>query len=227
MAKKNSNNNSSSTNTQTIVEELKKRIVALEDKNKTLENHVMKLEDKQATLSHVNSMLSEEVDRLNQYTRRSNIVIKNVFAPEKETVEQVEEQVKKIINKMGIPEVLPDFDKAHRLGKVKDFDGKKHQDVIVRFKSHSSRYKVFNKRKSLKNIRISPNLTQTRSKMLAEAVELIKEKIYRDDWGFVFANQHGDLLIRLQEKFNGKHYFPFNSLETLTLKLEEIGLLQH
>ena len=98
------------------------------------------LEEKQAVLSHVNGVLSQEVDRLNQYTRRSNIVLRNVFVPENETVEQVEKEVKDVITKMGLPEVIPDFDKAHILGKLKSLNGKKHQDVIVRFKSHSARY---------------------------------------------------------------------------------------
>ena len=224
--KKSGGNNVNNNNiNQTVIDDLKNQINELKMKNKLLEERMNKLQDKQGVFSQVNSMLSLEVDRLNQYTRRSNVVIKNVFAPENESVPQVEEEAKKIIVNMGLPEVIPEFDKAHRLGKIRTINGKKHQDVIVRFKSHSARYKVFNKRKSAKNHRISPNLTKTRSALLAEAVNFTKEKI-GDDWGFVFANEHGDLLVRLNVKFKGKQYFPFNSIETLSEKLIEVGLLQ-
>lgn len=211
-------------NNNNMSEEFKKRIEELESKNKALEERFAKLEETQAILTHVNSMLSKEVDRLNQYTRRSTIVIRNVFLPEKETVEQVENGVKDIIMKMDLPEVLPDFDKAHRLGKVKTVDGKKMQDVIARFKSHSSRYKVFNRRKSVENVRISPHLTKTRSQLLADAVNLTNA-IEKVKWGFVFANSHGDLLLRTNEKHKGKHYFSFDSVDSLNKQLVEIGLL--
>ena len=194
------------------------------EKNNSLEARVIQLEEKQAVTSHVNDLLNKEVDRLNQYTRRSNIVFRNVFVPENETIEKVEENVRNMIGKMGLPEdVVKDLDKAHRLGAVKQINGKKHQDVIARFKSHSARYKVFSKRKSLRNIRISPNLTKSRSKTLHEAVELTKN--IEEEWGFVFANQHGDLLIRLNEKYQGKNYYPFDSIEQLNTQLREVGLI--
>ena len=81
---------------------------------------------------------------------------------------------------------------------MKQINAKKHQAVKAKFKSHSARYQVFNKRKSLKNVRISPNLTKLRSKTLHDAVEITKN--IDEDLEFVFANQHGDFLIRLKEK---------------------------
>ena len=82
-------------------------------------------------------------------------------------------------------------------------------------------------RKSAKNVRISPHLTLSRNKLLAEAINYTNENIDRENWGFVFANEHGDLLFRLSEKFKGKHYFPFNSLDSLTEKIGETGLLSN
>ena len=153
-------------------------------------------------------------------------MLRNVFAPKNESVEQVEEKVNGVIGKMGLSDnVLNDFDKAHRLGKIKQINGKNVQDVIVRFKSHSSRYEVFNKRKAAKNIRIAPNLTKARSKLLHDAVTLA-DTIEKNDWGFVFANMHGDTLVRLNDKYKGKHYHPFDSIESLTSQLKEIGLLE-
>ena len=89
----NSNNNNNNNNNNNIIDSLKKQMDELLQRNKSLEARVSELEEKQVVSSHVNSLLSKEVDRLNQYTRRSNLVLRNVFAPENESVEQVEEKV--------------------------------------------------------------------------------------------------------------------------------------
>ena len=86
--KKDNNNNKVSGNDMSI-ELFKKRIEELEAKNITLEDRFAKLEERQAVLSHVNSMLTKEVERLSQYTRRSNIVIRNIFLPADETVKNI------------------------------------------------------------------------------------------------------------------------------------------
>lgn len=52
------------------------------------------------------------------------MVFKNVFVPEKETVAQVEDNVRNMIDAMGLSKVKQD-DKAHRLGKIKEINGKK------------------------------------------------------------------------------------------------------
>ena len=51
------------------------------------------------------------------------MVFKNVFVPEKETVAQVEDNVRNMIDAMGLSKVKQD--KAHRLGKIKEINGKK------------------------------------------------------------------------------------------------------
>ena len=77
----------------------------------------------------------------------------------------------------------------------------------------------------MKDIRVPPNLTKARSKILHDAVELTKAVVNKHEWGFVFANEHGDLLIRVKDKFNGKNYFSFDSIDSLTDQLKEMGLI--
>ena len=73
-----------------------------------------------AISAQVNTMLTNEVDWLNQlYIRRSNLVFTNVSVPEKEIVFQVEDNVRKMIDEMGLPKVKEDVNKAHRLEKIK------------------------------------------------------------------------------------------------------------
>ena len=62
-----------------------------------------------------------------------------------------------------------------------------------------------------------------RSKTSHDAVEITKN--IDEDWGFVFANQHGDLLIRFKEKYQGKNYYPFDTIDQLNTQLREVGLI--
>ena len=130
---------------------LEAKVACLEERNKLLENKVEVLESQQVVSSKVTKELSKELDRLGQYSRRSNIVIKNVFRPETETNEDVEKVVTDIIkNDLKLPNEINNIDKLHRIGKVKMRNGKKNQDVIVRFKTHALRYNVFTASKSTK-----------------------------------------------------------------------------
>ena len=72
-------------------------------------------------------MLVLEVDRLSQYQRRSNVVIRNMFLPENESLDQLNNNV------------------------------------------------VNNERKNAKHIKINPNLTKRRGKILYDAVKLTEE----------------------------------------------------
>ena len=53
-----------------------------------------------SSLTSVQTAVTSEVEKVkseNQYTLRANLVFKNVFVPEKETVAQVEDNVRNII----------------------------------------------------------------------------------------------------------------------------------
>ena len=167
--------------------ELEKRVASMEltilelqQKNTALETKVAKLEDRVAVAENVSSKLAFEVDRLDQYHRRCNIVIKDTFLPEEESVDAVKNMVSKLINQeLKLPEMSKDIDKAHRIGKVQTRNGKKEQDIIVRFKTHSSRYSVYQDRKKAKNVRIFRILERT------EWIFLKKHPIWTSEhtWG--------------------------------------------
>ena len=50
-----------------------------------------------------------------------------------------------IRSELNIPNVLPEVDKEHSVGKVKKQNDKKTQDIIVCFENHLARYEVFSK----------------------------------------------------------------------------------
>ena len=170
---------------------------------------VERLESRVVISERVSEQLTTELDRLDHYHRRSNDV-KNVVT-----------NIIKI--DMVKPELLSSLDKQHRIGKVKIVNGKKLQNIIVRFKSHSARYSVYKVRKKAKNVKISANLTKRRSQLLTTASNAITniEKV-----AFCFSNIHGDLMTRLIEPYNGKYVFPFNSLKELSDLLMEMNLIE-
>ena len=179
------------------------------------------LQSRVAVTENVSAKLALELDRLDQYHRRPNILIRNAFLPENESHEKVVKTVHNIIKEdLSLPEAVSDIDKLHRVGKIKTRDGKKSQDIIVRFKTHKTRYDVYKQRKKARNVKIAPNLTKRRGKLLYDASNLVNGM---DKVDFVFANIHGDLQVRLVEPYEDKILFYFNSIDDLTKLLADMG----
>ena len=146
------NNLSENSKLARLVNSLQSKIAKLEDNNIKLEKRLKEVEEKQAITSHVNNQLNEEIDRLNQYTRSSNLIIRNVLLSEKESPKDVKSKVETMIcNEIKMPDIKSEVEKAHRIGKIVNKEGKKLQNIIVRFKSHSAHYLMFNNRKLIKN----------------------------------------------------------------------------
>ena len=78
---------------------LEEKVSTLEGKNLSLELKAEELESRNVISERVNSELAKEIDKLSQYTRRHNVVIRTVFLPETETNDDVEKEVKKLITK--------------------------------------------------------------------------------------------------------------------------------
>ena len=225
MTKKGSQSNSDHQLIQLLkdkLEKVEKRIEEVEKKNKILEEKVVILESEKAINHNVTRLLSDEVDRLDQY-HRSNLIISNVIKPEHESQEQVNYKVNEIIQRdLNLPDVIPQIDKLHRVGKVRERNGKQTQDIIVRFRTHAARYQVYDKRKqSTNNIKIRPNLTKRRDQLRYEATELVKEN---EQVNFIYSDAHGDIKIRLNNQFKCKYVHKINSLEELKDILEKINV---
>ena len=105
---------------------LEEKVSTLEGKNLSLELKAEELESRNVISERVNSELAKEIDKLSQYTRRHNVVIRTVFLPETETNDDVEKEVKKLITKdLQLPDEVKNIDKLHRTGKIKTKNGKK------------------------------------------------------------------------------------------------------
>lgn len=195
---------------------LEDRCDIIENKNSKLEEKIEALESKLAISEIVTDKLSNELDRLDQYHRRNNVMLKNINLNEDESQEDLKEIVFGVLkDEMNLDDnIIKDIDKFHRSGFVKKYNDSKKQNIIIRFKSHKSRYSCLEKKKNAKSGTLSPNLTKKRGKILYDASNIIKEKKI-DSIAFVFANYHGDLQVRLAAPYENKQVFPFNSLKEL------------
>ena len=132
---------------------------------------------------------------------------------ESENIEDVTEKVHEILSKdLNLPNVVNQIDKLHRIGKTREKNGKKTQDIIIRFTSHRARYQLYGKRKLSSNFKIKPNLTKKRQSLRYDASQLVEnnEKV-----NFVYADIHGDIKVRLIDVHKGKYVHNLQSIEEL------------
>ena len=120
-----------------------------------------------------------------------------------------------IKNDLELPNEALDFDKTHRIGPIYDTAHGRKQDVIVRLKSHTARYTIYNKRKTCKNknIRITPSLTERRRKVLEAQWK------YKDHpaVNFIYTDINGDLKVCLKLPVQNKFVHRFDDLDTIDL----------
>ena len=226
--------------TKNELEELKKQIQSIQKQHRqeidelkkqvsNLQLEMSKSEDRSMVQERVNDALRREVDRLEQYGRRNCLVFKGVPPAHNESVGGLTTKVRKVLSddlKLSDKQ-LADLDKTHRIGPVlTDAKGKKFQNTIVRFKSHSVRYAAYLKRGTVrkKGLKITPSLTNRRRKLLDYANENYSENPAVD---FVFCDIHGDLKVKLKEKVRGKNFHLFNSLDDIQWLLHEVSQEDH
>ena len=113
--------------------------------------------------------LEDELDDLQQYSRRTCLLIHGVKEEKEENVETVVNNVIKEEVKVKLD--AKDVSRTHRLGRRRS-DGKP-RPIIVRFLSYRQRAKVFSSKKNLKGKKtfISENLTKKRYTLLQTCVE--------------------------------------------------------
>ena len=125
-----------------------------------------KLQSELYVTKNVNTLLSNEIDDLQQYQRQHCILIDGLRTSPSETSDQVTEKVEKVLigNLQFDPEeVNCQIDACHRIEPINTKDGM--QSTIVRFKTHSFREAVYLKRRKCnKKQKIKLSLTQRRRK---------------------------------------------------------------
>ena len=232
MGPKNKNKNNNNNNQQQLPQSPPQpnnttdEIRAMKKQIDDLTKRVLELESYKIVSETVTETLRKEIDRLDQYGRRHSVVIRKVEKPAGETQAHVEEKVNSIISTaLKMPTITKDIDKLHRIGRTRTEGGKTFQNIVVRFRSHRSRYALYGKKKDLPNgLKINAHLTHHRAKVLHESIDLVKDI---EGVEFTYSNIHGDLYVRLTEPDEkNNHKFMFNSIDELNEILMQKGLVE-
>ncbi len=214
---------------RTQVNDLRKEKNELKAANQSLVGRVEELESYMIASKNVNEKLRAHIDNIDQYGRRSNLIIKHVpVDDENETIKDLEGKMSNFLkNELNVPNASHEIDKVHRIGKPKEYRGAKQQNVIIRFRSHAARYTAYSNRKNAKKFKVAPNLTKHREEELFKAKSLVESM---KGVKFVFADIHGDMKVLFESKMaseNGtlkeSHIFTSAAdLERLLLRLKLI-----
>ena len=155
--------------------------------------------------------MEKKANDLEAYSRRPCLIVSGVIKEKNENMENLTETIIDKLEQTGIPkeELKTNIDKLHRTGPYQP--STKTQPVIVRFKSHSFKEKIYSKRKNVnKNIKLVPSLTRRRSQLqnkLQTASNDSKENGILDAVTFVFADVHGSLKLVLQNFYENRSAF--------------------
>ena len=194
---------------ETIRTDLGSKIDALVKK---LDEKDEKIEELQNKVKVLEELLDRRLDDSEQYSRRTSLRLNGIPYSGKETAAESLQKVKDEVSKLGLEDKLLDFDfdRAHRVGPVRDQNGKLRTDrqMIVKFTSFRSRTAVYRGRKKEGNVRIYIDQTKRRFDLRKMAVDYVKTK---PDVDFVFVDVNCSLCVRFK---NGLFKF-FNSEEEL------------
>ena len=125
-----------------------KKIEEYEKRFEELKGRIDILEASEAVLKTANTNLQNELNSLDQYGQRANILIRNIEIDENDNRDadqkKIEAKVNNLISKeLRLPGCVGEIDKLHRVGPKKDYNNKKYQNIVVRFASHRARYQVY------------------------------------------------------------------------------------
>ena len=119
-----------------------------------LEEKVQALEGALETSKHVSTMLQISLDNQETYSRRPCLVVSGVDSHlKKDELQKVVEIIAQSTN-ASKEEVIENIDKLHGIGIEESRIKKDRQSVIVKFKTHSYKEKVYKQGKNISNHRI-------------------------------------------------------------------------
>ena len=211
-------------NNASLEEQLKQQqllINKLMSRINALESHVQLLGGKIATQESVSNLLEQKTDNLEAYSRRPCTILSGIQKLKKESQGNIKTSVLENLQKTGLPleEIERNIDKPHRVGRFDHETQTQPTAIIVKFRTHSFKEKIYHQRqklvKGIKN-KISPSLTKRRSDILQQVQHIIKEESSDDSPNeedivkFAFADVHGTLKIVLTKSYKNRHVFAFH-----------------
>ena len=126
---------------------LSKKIDELETEVKNKDEKIQLSENVVQILEEERESQGKEIDDLEQYSRRNCLLLNGVVETNAECTDDI--IIKRYAEELRIDVKQEDFDRGHRLGKVKRNDNKP-RPILVKFARYAVRNKVFSNKKKLK-----------------------------------------------------------------------------
>jgi len=133
-------------------------------------DHAAELEQKLEDVERDNHALRQQIQHVNDYSRRNNLIVEGLEDRQNETDDMVMEKVRSFIkDNLHINDAdAIRFDRCHRLGR---YNNERRRAVVIRFNWYFDRIRVWNSRKKLKGSRLflkedfSPATKEAREKL--------------------------------------------------------------
>ena len=118
-------------------------------------------------------------------------------------------------------EINNKIDKLHEMG---NNNRNSIQSIIIKFKGHSFKEKIYKGRKNIGNrkIKLRPSLTKRRQDLLEEANRKIQEEPDAMPVRFAFADVHGTLKVLMKDVITPK-FQNFNSMVDFHHIVSDVG----
>ena len=187
----------------TAVRQLEQKIIKkLDDQDQRINSLEQRLDQLEGSLKMSQArcnFLERKTDDLEQYGRRLCIRIDGVEVNEDETAEECTGKVLNMLQKSDVEVSNKDIDRAHRIGSKRTVsaDGKKVQQIIVKFLTWQKRNVVYRSRKVVKEkfgYSVRLDLTKKKLDLLRRARELIED---RPEVDFVFTDINCKLVLKM------------------------------
>ena len=157
------------------------KIAKLDEELTKLENNLALKDKAIAGLEDDNYRLSQEVDDLEQYTRRTNVRIYGVAEQPEENTDNLAMDFFK--SELNVDVASNDISRSHRVDKK---SGAKPRPIIVRFTKHNTKVAVMSRRRVLKErkrpFNLQEDLTINRREILKYLNKDIEEGIVSKVW---------------------------------------------
>ena len=181
-----------------------------------LQTRVQSLEARLSFQEHASELHERKLDDLEQVSRKVNLRLKGIVVSPGETPDKIMDTIKSEIHDNGLDVGVQDLDRCHRVGKPYYDNKRQVQDVLVKFRTWSSRNVIYQNRKKF-SFHVFADLTSRRVNLLKYA----RDQISLEDGSvnrvvdFVFS----DLNCKIKFKSKDNKFFSVSS------KQEFLGLV--
>ena len=189
----------------TKIEQMEETFRTLQEENKALKEEQVSLKAQVLSSANDLKLAQKSLNDLEQYTRRDCLEIRGIPLPEDSRVEDTNDIVLQLSQKMGIPLERNDISISHRIRSTR---ASVDPAIIVKFVRREMRESLYRARKRLKSVTtadfgfsvdkkifINESLTPKNKELFKNCLKFKKDKSYKFLWtnaGKIFLRRNAD-----------------------------------